>query len=331
MVRTDGGYLDVMSTADSLDRDVLVVGGGPAGLAAATWLGRYRRSTLVLDAGDQRNLPARRVHGYLGSDPVDPLAILERARTQLRKYRHVDVEDGSVLDARRDGDIFAVRTSVGQLQVARIVVATGLRDSVPAIEGADRHYGSSMFHCPSCDGFEASGEGVVVLGWGDHVSGFALDLLDWAASVTVVTQGRRFEGGDDERERLEALGIAVIEDRATALDGPDGDLRGVSLDGGGYLPASSVFFTVAHEPRNELARRLGCRVNRDGHVTTTHAGRTSADGVFAAGDLTPGIQLVQIAAAKGTAAGIAAAKSFHGERGAPNSPRPAPRLQASRH
>ncbi len=169
--------------------DAVVVGGGPGGLSAALWLARYRRKALLVDAGEHRNRWTEQAHGYLGSDPVDPAVLLGRARSQLGRYDTAACVQDSVTAIRRSaGDGFTVELTGGTPVAARrIVLATGVRDEFPAVEGFFDHYGASVFHCPSCDGYEARDRRVVVLGWGAQITGFALELLDWAATVTVVT------------------------------------------------------------------------------------------------------------------------------------------------
>jgi thioredoxin reductase len=305
--------------------DVVVVGGGAAGLAAATWLGRYRRDTIVVDSGDYRAASVETSHGYLARDPQQPLELLATAREQLTAYRTVRIHPGRVTSARRDGECFELELADGAtLRAGRVVLATGVADVCPDLENFDEHYGASAFHCPSCDGFDAADRDVIAYGWDEHLVGFSASLLDWAKSVTVLTGGHRFVGDDVCLDILERHGIEVVETKAARLVGRRGGLEGAELSDGRFVPGSLLFFSVAHEPRTELARQLGCRIDDNGYVAVDSNGETTMSGVFAAGDLSPGMQLVQVAAAKGTIAGINAALSLHGEPGSPRSPEPAP-------
>lgn len=305
--------------------DAVVVGGGPGGLAAATWLARYRRDVVVVDSGEYRAATVVSSHGYLGRDPQDPRELLATARGQLLGYPTAAYRQGRVVDATGSAGRFTLRLDDGaELAALRVVLATGVADRFPDIEGFAEHYGASAFHCPACDGYDAEGRDVVAYGWDERLVGFATTLLDWARSVTVVTSGHRFEGDEGCRAVLARHGIELVEERARRLVGERGDLRAVLLAGGRELPASRLFFSVAHEPRAELARALGCRLDREGYVEVDREGSTSVPGVYAAGDVVPGLQLVQVAAAQGTVAGVAAALSLHGEPGSPRSPAPAP-------
>lgn len=312
--------------------DAVVIGGGPAGLAATTWLARYRRRALLVDAGEPRNRWVDEVHGYLGADPADPAALLQEGRRDVDRYPTVERVQGRVtaVAAEPPGG-FAVE--VGDLchRARRVVLATGVADVFPAVEGFFVHYGADVFHCPTCDGYQAQDRPVVAFGWSAEVAGFALELLDWAASVTVVTDGQPFEADDEERAALARNGIAVVEDEATALIGDRGDLRAVRLRSGKQLDCRLAFFSIAHRPLTDLAEQLGCDLDGEGHVIVDEHGETTVPGVYAAGDLTPGIHLVQVAAAKGAVAGTGCALSLRGERGAPDAPAPGPDVEEELH
>lgn len=305
--------------------DAVVVGGGPAGLSAAGWLGRYRRRVVVIDGGEHRNRWVDRSHGYLASDDADPKELLRTAREQVGAYPTVELRPGRVLAARRvDDGSFVLRSEAGPLPAKRVVLATGVVDAFPEVDRFFEHYGADVFHCPTCDGYEAQGCEVVAFGWSSQVAGFALTLLEWAAKVTVVTDGSRFEGDETCRRALERHSVDILEDDAVELLGTRGNLRGVRLRGGSVLPCQLAFFSIAHQPRTDLAAELGCRLTDEGCVVVDHEGLTSVAGVYAAGDLTPGMQLVQVAAAKGAVAGVSCALSLQGQPATSGAPAPGP-------
>ena len=309
--------------------DVVVVGGGPAGLSAATWAARYRRSVLVVDSREYRNRWVDEAHGYLGSDPGNPMALLERARTELARYPEITFCAGTATSAARDRQGRFVVTVDGEEHTGlRVILATGVVDDFPEVDGFFEHYGRSVFHCATCDGYEAQGRLVVILGWGEHVVSFAVGLLDWARNLTVVTEGRRLEADDRHRDLLARHGIGLVEDDAVELLGRRGDLRGVRLAGGAVLDADLVFFSIAHRPRLDLAEQLGCDIDGDSCLSVDRDGLTSVEGCYAAGDITPGFQLAAVAVGEGAAAGVACACSLRGDRGAPGSPEPAPDAEA---
>jgi thioredoxin reductase len=296
--------------------DAAVIGGGPAGLSAAAWLGRYRRRVVLVDSQEYRNAAVDLSHGYLGNDPISPAELREKAHTEVRQYPTVELRVGRVQTVTGVRDRFEVALEDGGtiLRARRVVIATGVRDAFPEVDGFFEHYGADVFHCASCDGYEAKGQDVVVFGWGEHIAGFALGLLTWAQSVTVVTDGRHFEGAPEDRALLVEYGVHVLEDEAMELCGVRGDLKAVRLAGGATLPCQLAFFSIAHHPNNTLAADLGCVIADAGCVDVDRDGVTSVPGVYAAGDLTPGVQLISNAVAKGAAAGIHCAHSLLGDR-----------------
>ena len=305
------------------------MGGGPAGLSAATWAARYRRSVLVVDSREYRNRWVEQSHGYLGSDPADPMALLDRARADLARYPEICFCEGTATAARREPDgRFVVTVEGAEYPGLRVILAMGVVDEFPEVDGFFDHYGTSVFHCATCDGYEAQGRMVVILGWGEQVVSFAVGLLEWADKLTIVTEGHPLEGDGRHRALLARHGIGLVEDDAVALVGERTALRGVRLAGGEQLDADLVFFSIAHRPRLELARQLGCEVDDDGCLIVDRDGLTSVPGCYAAGDITPGFQLAPIAVGKGAAAGVACAISLQGEEGSPTSPVPAPNATA---
>jgi thioredoxin reductase len=289
------------------------------------WLGRFRRSVVVVDSQEYRSQSVERSHGYLGRDPQTPVELLERGREELLAYPTACVRHASVssIVARPDG-LFDVALSDGSLVAHRVVLATGVRDVFPSIRAFDEHYGASVFHCPACDGYEARDRDVVAIGWDRHLVGFASTLLNWARSVTVVTDGHRFPDDEACRATLDDNGIELVEQGAVEFVGTRGALESVLLSDGRSLSTSLVFFSLAHIPQLSLASALGCRLDDDGYVLVDREGQTSVAGVYAAGDIVPGLQLVQVAAASGVVAGVGAAQSFFGTTGAPTSPEPGP-------
>jgi thioredoxin reductase len=298
--------------------DAAVIGGGPAGLSAAAWLGRYRRTVVVIDSQQYRNAGVDLSHGYLGHDPVPPSELRAKARAEVAQYPTVTFFDGGeVMTLTGIRDRFELGLADGDtvIEARRVILATGVQDAFPDVERFFEFYGADVFHCASCDGYEARDRDVVVFGWGEHIAGFSMGLLTWARSVTLVTDGHHFEGAPEDRSQLVDHGVAVLEDEAVELCGPGrGSLTGVRLRGGTTLPCQLAFFSIAHSPNNALAETVGCVVGEAGCIDVDRDGVTSVPGVYAAGDLTPGVQLISNAVAKGAAAAIHCAHSLLGDR-----------------
>ncbi|NLS09811.1 NAD(P)/FAD-dependent oxidoreductase [Nesterenkonia sp. MY13] len=316
-----------MSTSTSLPAyvDALVIGGGAAGLSAATWLGRYQRRTLVADAGQHRNRFADQVHGLLGRDPISPRELLNQARADLAQYHQVSVYEATVSALEPTGQGRFQATIDGAKVIAdRVVLATGVRDQWPPIAGVDAHCGVDVHHCPACDGYKARGGTVVVLGAGEHVPAYAAELLDWAETVRIVTNPTDRAFDEAQRATLAEHGISVVEGVAQALIGLPGALEGLRLKDGTVVEAQKVFFSYSHHPTNDLALQLECELDDHGQIAVDGYQLTSVDGVYAAGDITPGMQLVSVAIAEGAVAGVACATSMRGHHTNEHAPSPAP-------
>ncbi len=214
--------------------DAVVVGGGPAGLAAASWLARYRRSVVVLDSQEYRSGQVERSHGYLGRDPQTPLELIARGREEVLAYPTAQVRLGATVETvrRRDDGLFEVGDD---LVAHRLVLACGVKDAFPDVEGFFDHYGASVFHCPACDGYEARDRDVVALGWDPHLVGFSATLLNWARSVTVVTNGIEFQGDEGCRSVLAEHGTELVEECAVRFLGDRGRAQG---PGAGQRPGA---------------------------------------------------------------------------------------------
>lgn len=308
------GLVPAESPADRQRFDAVIVGGGPAGLSAATWLGRYRRNTLVVDSQQYRNAAVDIAHGYLGHDPIAPADLRAKARAEVGQYSTVAIRAAIVQRISGVRDRFELQVDDGVVRGRRVIVATGVRDEFPEIGRFFDFYGADVFHCVSCDGYEARDRDVVVFGWGDQVAGFALGLLTWARSVTVVTDGNSFEGTTQERELLAEYGVQLVQDDAVELVGERGALECVRLARGASLSCQMAFFSIGHRPNNDLALALGAAVSEEGCVLADPDGVTSVPGLYAVGDLTPGVQLISNAVAKGAAAAIHCSYSLMGER-----------------
>jgi thioredoxin reductase len=305
--------------------DVAVIGGGPAGLSAALWAARYRRRVVLVDGGRPRNAPTAQAHGYLALDGTEPLAFLRQARRDLRSYPEVTIFAGTraVDVAMRERGFDVVLDDGRSFRALRLILATGVVDVLPDIERFGEFYGSCVFTCPTCDGYEAQDKAVAVIGDDEHLSAFAIGMLDWASAVTLVAEPGSAARTDDLAD-LRSAGIDVVVGKPVALTGPPGKLEGIALSDGSVVSCEVLFCTVGQTAHSDLAHQLGCDISGEGCVVVDDDGQTSLRHVFAAGDMTPGPQLVQIAAAKGARAGIAAALSLRGEPGVRHSPHPAP-------
>jgi thioredoxin reductase len=291
--------------------DVIIIGGGPAGLTCAIFLGRYRRRVLLLDDHKPRNASSRAIHGFLGYHAIAPGELRERGRTEA-EYSGVELRDGRAAKIERNGDLFDVTLEGGEcLHARRVVLAYGVCDTLPDIPEFGSYYGLTAHHCPDCDGYESRDQKIGVIGWGKSVVGLSLELLQWSEDVTVFTHGHDRDWDEEQRSKLLAERIAVQDEKIVALTGSEGKLEAAVLETGERVPVQRLFFTIKVERAATLAEELGCEVDpkRPNVVVDEHR-QTTVEGVYAVGDLVAGSQLVITAAADGAIAAIAINKSL---------------------
>lgn len=283
-------------------RDVIIVGGGPAGLSAAIVLGRARRSVLLVDAGQPRNRHARSLHGYLGLEDIPPGELLQRGREQLRPYDTVELRRGEVADAARVEAGFRVALADGGHHTSRkLLLATGVVDAIPEVDGLMPLYGRSVHHCPYCDGWEWRDRPLAALGEGTMGLSMALKLTQWSRDVVLCTDGPA--GLDpDQRNRLDRAGVPLREEPIERLEGRDGLLERIVFRSGPELPRAALFFNTECRQRSPLADRLEAEVTDKQSVKTGKLERTRVPGLYVAGDASREVQLVAVAAGEGVAA-----------------------------
>ena len=289
--------------------DTIIIGGGPAGLSAALVLGRCMRRVLVCDSGRYRNERSQALHCYMGHDGILPSNLLDRARRQLKAYEAVSMERTTVSGITQEEDGFLVRFDPGKTARARtLLIATGVVDELPEIEGMGELFGRSIHVCPYCDGWEHRNAAVAVYGRAEKGTNLALLLRQWTNDLVLCTHGVALS--DDHREKLERRGIAVEVASIERLEGVDKCLRSIHFAGGRRLPRQALFFNTDQHPRSPLLERLGCRFDESGGVACDESGQTSVRGVFVAGDVSRDVQLAIIAAAEGARAALAINKSL---------------------
>jgi len=297
-----------MPAPESNDFDVIVIGGSYAGLSAALLLARTRRRILVVDAGQRRNRFASAAHGFLGQDGRAPEAIAETGREQLLAYPSVQWVQGTVVEVQRADDGFLVHGDAGQRWHARrLILATGVVDELPAIEGLAERWGRSVFHCPYCHGYELERGRIGVLAVGEISMHQAQMLPEWG-TVTLLTN-QSFTPDEAQTAELAARGVHVEHERIRRLDGT----ATVELADGRRLDFAGLFTASYTRPASPLAERLGCAFESGPmgtFIRTDDSKETSVTDVFACGDTARAMQSVTFAVSDGAMAGFSVHRSL---------------------
>ena len=288
------------------DAEVVVIGGGAAGLNGALMLARARRSVVVIDAGAPRNAPADGVHGLLARDGTPPAELLAQGRAEVRRYGG-RVVDGVVAAAVRDGDGFAVTLADGRaVRARRLLVTTGLVDELPDVPGLRERWGRDVLHCPYCHGWEVRDQAVGVLASGPMSVHQALLFRQWTADVTFFTHTMPAPT-PEQAEQFAARGIRVVDGEVAAVEVVDDRLVGVRMDDGRLIGRDALVVATRMVARDGFLADLGCHAvehpNGVGeHVPADPTGRTAVPGVWVAGNVTDLTAQVSAAAAAGATA-----------------------------
>lgn len=292
--------------------DALIVGGSYAGLSGAVQIARSGRPVCVLDSGRPRNRFASHSHGFFGQDGQSPRQMIAQARVDLAQYPNVTMLDTLAAQTRREGDTFAVTLASGEtLHARKLLLAYGVMDLLPDLPGVAERWGQTVLHCPYCHGYEVRGRRLGVLSTLPQSTHQALLISDWGP-VTFFLNGQ---------PHPDAVTLAKFAERRVAVEpapvlGLEGDtpaLDGVRLTDGRLIRVGALFLASRIRPASDLAEQLGCTFvdGPQGPLIQTDAGKqTSVPGVYAAGDLTPGIGNASMAAADGVLAGASLHQSL---------------------
>jgi thioredoxin reductase len=290
--------------------DVLVVGGGPAGLSAALLLGRCHRKVLLCDEGRQRNLSSHAIHGLLGREGRSPSDFLDEALEELSRYKSVSVRGTRVTDIIPAGGKFEFICADGMTgTVSKILLATGLVDELPELTGIEALYGVSVHHCLYCDGFEYAGRPVAAYGKNDKGVDLAIMMKHWMQDVVACSDGT--EISPQAALKLQAHKIPLRSEPIESLESANGELIKIVFRGGPDLPRAGLFFSTGCHQASELSNNLGCkRDEKGGVVIDPTTGETGIPGVYVAGDVSRDVLLVAVAIAEGAEAAVAINKAF---------------------
>jgi thioredoxin reductase len=292
--------------------DAIVIGGSFAGLSAALYIARARRSVCIVDTGLPRNRFAEHSHGFLAHDGSAPGTMLATARSQVAAYPTVSFVNEEAATATKTPDGFSVTLAAGDvLEGVRLVLAFGISDELPGIPGLAERWGSSVLHCPYCHGYEFSGQRLGVLHGSPKSIHQAMLVSEWGPTTLYLNGGD--EPDDASLAELTKRGVAIEPARVKALHGDGSRLSAIELVDGRLSPADALYVGPRTRLNSEIAQQLGCELDdaQFGPIIRTDADKmTTVPGVYAAGDITRGAHTVTFAAADGVMAGLAVHRSL---------------------
>ncbi|MEK3708439.1 NAD(P)/FAD-dependent oxidoreductase [Paenibacillus sp. FSL R7-0198] len=264
--------------------DVLIIGGGPAGLNAALVLGRARKNVVVIDDETPRNWVTRETHGFVTRDGASPREFRKAAKEQIAAYPSVQfASDTATAITGSDGD-FVVKTTQGaSYHTKKILFAVGKKDLPLDINGLTEVYGKSAFVCPYCDGWELRDQSLVIIVSGDKALHMAKVISGWTERYTICTNGSD-SLTDEQREELKQHHVTVFDAPIQSINSEEGMVQQVVLNDGTAIPCTGVFFQPKLFTGSELPRAIGCEITESGTVIVDASGKTSVSGVYSAGD-----------------------------------------------
>ncbi|MBI5957933.1 MAG: NAD(P)/FAD-dependent oxidoreductase [Chloroflexi bacterium] len=282
--------------------DVVIVGGSSAGLSAALILGRSLREVVVIDDQQPCNRFSNASHGFLTRDGTHPLELLGIARDQLDRYPRVALKSATAVHIEKlDGGFEIISSDASKIQARRVLLATGLHDELPLLEGIEGLWGKSVFHCPYCDGYEVNGQALAVYGASEAALHQVMLLRNWTDNLTLcVAEGWELTAA--QREKLTRFGIRVVDQPIAALESKDTQIRAVRFVDDTSVSCAALFIRPKTTHRTTFAHDLGCEVDEHNVIQVNPRGRTSTEGVYAAGDLSSPMRSIAIAVAQGAAA-----------------------------
>ena len=290
--------------------EAIVIGGGPAGLSAGLWLARYRRRVLILDSGKPRNDETWAVHGYPGIvDP--PPHELRRVLIEQAKEAGAEWRSGEVNRVTGEKNNFKIHCAgCPTITARRVILAYGRRDNLPEVDGGRELYGTSVFHCPDCDGPSLTGQAACVYGWNRTTAIHGLYLLTWAKSVVMLTDGREPELAPQAYAALEKYKVPIKKERIRRLVSENGCLKAAELEDGTTIPMSYLFFNLGSPLATDIGMQLGCEPDKEKNLVVDRSQETTVKGVFAVGDIAGPPYLAVTAAAQGVTAAITVHRSL---------------------
>lgn len=283
--------------------DVVIVGGSMAGLSAALVLGRSLRRVLVVDSGKPCNRQTPHSHSFITRDGETPSQLTQLAREQALAYSTVQYLRGRVTTLLKNDNGFDLTTdSHTRIRAHKVLLATGLEDIMPPIDGFAECWGISVLHCPYCHGYEVRNQPLGILITGEHTTDYVGLIHHWSKKLTLFTNGTGLVT-DDQRSAINRLNVPIVETPIAQIKHEQGLINAVMLQDGNHIDLTALFAPVPFRQHSDLAQQLGCTFTPAGLIQVTLLGQTNIPGLFAAGDTSSPMRQLAVASANGVAAG----------------------------
>lgn len=283
--------------------DAIIIGGSYSGLAAGMSLGRALRNVLIIDSGKPCNAQTPHSHNFITQDGETPQAIASNAREQVAQYKTVEFYSGLAVGAEKTTSGFKITTENGEnFATKKLVFATGVKDIMPAIKGAEACWGISMIHCPYCHGYEVRNEKTGILANGEAAFEFSKLINNWTKELTVFTNGKSTLTAE-QSSKLEAHGISVNEQEIKSFEHTNGFMEEVYFKDGSNLKLKAMYAKLPFVQHSDLPEKLGCELTEPGFILVDPFQKTTVPGVYACGDNVTQMRSVANAVAAGTLTG----------------------------
>jgi thioredoxin reductase len=283
--------------------DVIIIGGSYAGLSAAMSLGRSLRHVLVIDSGKPCNQQTPHAHNLLTHDGDQPATIVQVAREELLEYSTISLVHDEAISGCKSMDGFQINTKSGnQYAATKIILATGIKDLMPALPGFKECWGISVVHCPYCHGYESKSKKTAIMANSDKAFHLVSLVYNLTKDLAVLTNGMQ-QFTEEQLAKLDAYGIQIYDAEVTEIEHKAGQVKQVHLADGTSLPFETVYAALPFTQHSEIAMTLGCELTSNGHISINHSLQTSVKGVYACGDCAAMMRSLANAISMGNLAG----------------------------
>ena len=283
--------------------DVIIIGGSFAGLSAAMSLGRALRNVLVIDSGLPCNRQTPHSHNFITQDGKTPKQIATLAKEQVSQYKTIKFYSGAAINAIKKEKRFQVKTEAGDLFHSRkLIIATGLKDIMPGIQGFAECWGISVIHCPYCHGYEVRNEKTGILGNADYGFEFSRLVSNWTKDLTLYTNGKSTLP-PERVEKLREHNISIVENEIHSFEHTNGQIKNIVFSDHSKTSITAIYARPLSTQHSEIASQLGCELTEQGRVKVDPSQLTTVDGVFACGDCATSSRDIALAVSSGVIAG----------------------------